>query len=69
MTNIEPLYQAEKAARIITAIVKVKQGMKELDENMKGINSFTFEALKSFDEWKDLEDWDNNSISFKKEVL
>lgn len=69
MTNIEPLYQAERAARIITAIVKVKQGMKDLDENMKGINSFTFEALKGFDEWKDLEDWDNNSISFKKEVL
>lgn len=69
MTRIEPLYQAEKVVNILNAITKVKQGMRELDENLKGINSTTYKMLRGFPEWNDLEDWDNNSISFKKEVL
>lgn len=69
MTKIEPLYQAEKVVNILNAITKVKQGMRELDENLKGINSTTYKTLRAFPEWNDLEDWDNNSISFKKEVL
>lgn len=69
MTKIEPLYQAEKVVNILNAITKVKQGMRELDENLKGINSTTYKALSTFPEWKDLEDWDNDSISFNKEVF
>lgn len=69
MTKIEPLYQAEKVVNILNAITKVKQGMRELDDNLKGINSTTYKTLRGFPEWNDLEDWDNNSISFKKEVL
>lgn len=69
MTKIEPLYQAEKVVNILNAITKVKQGMRELDENLKGINSTTYKTLSAFPEWKDLEDWDNDSISFNKEVF
>lgn len=69
MTKIEPLYQAGKVVNILNALTKVKQGMQELDENLKGINSTTYETLRAFPEWNDLEDLDDNSISFKKEVL
>lgn len=69
MTEMKPLVQSEKVINILNAITKVKQGMQELDGNLKGINSITFEALRGFPEWKNLEDWDDKSISFKKEVL
>lgn len=69
MYKVESIYQVEKAANIITAIAKIKQGMRELDKNMDGINSFTFEALKGFEDWNDLEDWDSDYISFNKEVF
>lgn len=69
MTKIEPLYQAEKVVNILNAVTKVKQGMRELDENLKGINSTTYKALRAFPEWNDLEDWDSDYISFNKEVF
>lgn len=69
MANIKPVFQTEKVVNILNAITKVKQGMQELDGNLKGINSITFDALRDFPEWKNLEDWDDRSISFKKEVL
>lgn len=69
MANIKPVFQTEKVVNILNAITKVRQGMQELDGNLKGINSITFEALRDFPEWRNLEDWDDRSISFKKEVL
>lgn len=69
MTKMKPLVQSEKVVNILNAITKIRQGMQELDGNLKGINSITFEVLGGFPEWKNLEDWDDKSISFKKEVL
>lgn len=69
MANEEYMEMTQRVEEVLKAIVKIKEGMNELNEAYEGITPAEVEELNGFYQWKSLRDFESNVVVFNEEVF